>query len=484
MLRTQSHRFWRAVAACLCGAAAVAVATYVCFLFRLDLPMPTCLYMLVIVLMSARSSFVPSVLVSIMAASCLDYFFLPPVFSFELRKPHDYVALVVFLTTSFVITNLVSRVRELTQDKLQRSEAYLSEAQRLSHTGSFGWRVPTGEILWSEETFRIFQLDRMTKPTVELVMQRVHPEDTAFVKETIERASQDGKNFDLEHRLLMPDGSVKHLDIAAHAETDKSGKLEFIGAVMDITGRKRADEDLRKAQSNLAHVSRLTTMGELAASIAHEVKQPLAAIVTNANACLRWLDREPPNLEEARDAVRRIVRDGNRGNDVITRIRALLKKEPPPRVRLDVNEIIRETIACLRGELQGVSLQTQLAGGLPNVTADRVQLQQVMLNLTLNAIDAMKPLVDRPRVLRIQTKDHERGAILVEVQDSGIGLNPKQMEQLFETFYTTKPEGLGMGLSICRSIIEGYGGRLWAESKDGSGASFQFTLPIESGGTA
>jgi signal transduction histidine kinase len=444
--------------------------------------MPTCLYMLVIVLMSARSSFIPSAIVSIIAVVCMDFFFMSPVFSFALGRPVDYVGLAVFLTTSIVITRLVSRVRELTQEKLQRSEAYLAEAQRLSHTGSFGWRVSTGEITWSEETFRIFQFDPATKPTVELVLQRVHPEDAALVKQTIERASQDGKGFELEHRLLMPDGSVKHLDIAAHAESDKSGRIELIGAVMDITQRKQAAESLRKAQANLAHMTRVTTMGELAASIAHEVRQPLAAVVTNANACLRWLERDAPNLDEARDAVRRIIRDGNRGNEVITRIRGLLKKEPPPKVRLNVNEIIRETIALARVELQGVSLQTHLAGELPRVTADRVQLQQVMLNLTLNAIDAMRPVMDRPRVLRFHTQHHEGSAVLVAVQDSGVGLNSKQMEQLSETFYTTKPDGLGLGLSICRSIIEGYGGRLWAESKDGSGATFQFTLPVESRG--
>jgi signal transduction histidine kinase len=438
--------------------------------------------MLVIVLMSARSSFIPSAIVSIIAVVCMDFFFMSPVFSFALGRPVDYVGLAVFLTTSIVITRLVSRVRELTQEKLQRSEAYLAEAQRLSHTGSFGWRVSTGEITWSEETFRIFQFDPATKPTVELVLQRVHPEDAALVKQTIERASQDGKGFELEHRLLMPDGSVKHLDIAAHAESDKSGRIELIGAVMDITQRKQAAESLRKAQANLAHMTRVTTMGELAASIAHEVRQPLAAVVTNANACLRWLERDAPNLDEARDAVRRIIRDGNRGNEVITRIRGLLKKEPPPKVRLNVNEIIRETIALARVELQGVSLQTHLAGELPRVTADRVQLQQVMLNLTLNAIDAMRPVMDRPRVLRFHTQHHEGSAVLVAVQDSGVGLNSKQMEQLSETFYTTKPDGLGLGLSICRSIIEGYGGRLWAESKDGSGATFQFTLPVESRG--
>ena len=251
---------------------------------------------------------------------------------------------------------------------------------------------------------------------------------------------------------------------------------------MDITERKRADEALRKAQANLAHVTRLTTVGELTASIAHEVNQPLAAVVMNANTCLRWLDRNPPDLDEARAATRRIVRDGNRGSDIIARIRGMLKKEPPTRVRLNVNDVIQEVIALARMDLHGVALQTDLADSLAEVTADRVQLQQVLLNLTVNAIDAMKPVTDRPRALLIRTRNHDERTVLVAVQDSGVGLDAKQMEQIFETFYTTKPEGLGMGLSICRSIIEGHGGRLWAEPNQGPGATFQFTLPIANGG--
>jgi C4-dicarboxylate-specific signal transduction histidine kinase len=285
----------------------------------------------------------------------------------------------------------------------------------------------------------------------------------------------------LEHRLQMPGGSVKHLDIISHGQRSKRGELEFIGAVMDITERKRAEDELRKTQANLAHVARLTTIGELTASIAHEVNQPLAAVVTNANACLRWLDRESPDLAEARDAIRRIIRDGNRGSDVISRIRGLLKKEQPLRVSLNLNDVVQESIGLARVDLQGATLQTELARGLPCVTADRVQLQQVLLNLTVNAIDAMKPVTHRPRVLRILTKAQEGSAVLVAVQDSGVGLSPKQKEHLFETFYTTKPGGLGMGLSICRSIIEGHGGRLWAEPNEGPGVTFQFTIPAERG---
>jgi len=354
----------------------------------------------------------------------------------------------------------------------------------LSHTGSFGWKVATGEIVWSAETFRIFQLDQTKKPTMELIFQRLHPEDAAFVKRAVEMATQEAKDFQFEHRLLMPDGSVKYINVVAHAGTDNAGRLEFVGAVMDITGRKQAEDSLHTAQANLARIARLTTMGELAATIAHEVNQLLAGVVNNANACLRWLGRESPDLDEARDAIRRILRDGNRGSEVIARIRAVLKQEPSPKEYLDINEVVLETIALTGVYLQGASLQTDLSRALPGVFADRIQLQQVLLNLLVNAMDAMKTVADRPRILSIKTADHEDNSILVAIQDSGIGLDQKQTEQLFEVFYTTKPQGMGMGLAISRSIIEGHGGRLWAEANNGPGATFKFTLPKVEGGTA
>jgi signal transduction histidine kinase len=484
MPRKREHYFWRATAECVAGMVALALITFVCFHSRLTVPTPTFLYLIVIVLLSLRGSFLSSAVVSFAAVGCLDYFFVRPLFSFEVGDPIDIVAIIAFLTTSAVITRLVSRVRNLMQEKLERSETYLAEAQQLSHTGSFGWKVATGEIVWSAETFRIFQLDQKSKPTLELIFQRIHPDDAALVKRAVEIAAQESKDFQFEHRLLLPDGSVKYIDVVAHAETDNAGQLEFVGAVMDVTERKRAEDSLHDAQANLARIARLTTMGELTAAIAHEVNQPLAAVVTNANACLRWLDRASPDLDEARDAIRRIIRDGNRGSEVIARIRAILNKEPKPKEKLDINDVVRETIALTRVYLQGASLQTELSPALPVVLADRVQLQQVLLNLMVNAIDAMKTVTDRPRILRLETKTIEGGDILVVVQDSGIGLDQKQMDQLFEVFYTTKPQGMGMGLAISRSIIDGHGGRLWAEANDGPGATFKFTLPIAEGDAA
>jgi PAS domain S-box-containing protein len=663
-----------------------------------------------------------------------------------------FIVLGLALLTSWVDRRFATQALEVQEEKLEQSEAYLAEAQRLSHTGSFGWRVSTGDIIWSEESFRIFQYDRTTKPTVELILQRVHPEDATLVQQTIERAAQDGKDFDFEHRLLMPDGSVKYVHVVAHALNDVSGSVEFVGAVMDVserkraeealrrsegylgeaqrltrigswawnvatrqsvywsqenyrlfgfdpergipsdetfyqrvhpedrdrvrrevflerpdegshfdvdfrivvpegaikyvrstghpvfnasgdlveyvgtsidvterkqldeererllaseraafaeavaaqqrfrdlvnsvegivweadvpsfrfsfiseqaervlgypvdrwvseptfwkdhvhpedqewtlqfcqnataekrdhqfeyrmiaadgsavwlrnlvtvvvegdritrvrglmvdlTNRKQAEEGLRQAQADLAHVSRVTTMGELTASLAHEVNQPIAAAVTNANTCLRWLTRDHPDVEEARAAAMRIVKDGTRAGEIISRIRLLFKKGLPQRELVDVNEVIREMIVLLRGETTrySISVRTELAADLPQVMGDRVQLQQVLMNLMINGIEAMKD-VDGTHELAIRSQLTENEEVVVSVADSGVGLPPKQTEQIFNAFFTTKPHGTGMGLRISRSIIESHGGRLWAAENSSRGASFSFSLPTK-----
>jgi PAS domain S-box-containing protein len=657
----------------------------------------------------------------------------------------------------------------------RRSEAYLTEAQRLSHTGSFGWTISTGEIFWSEETFRVFQYDRTTTPTLELILQRVHPEDAASVRQTIERASQDGKDFEHQYRLVMPNGAIKHVNVVAHALNDDSDGVEFVGAVMDISDRKRAEEALRQsetylaeaqrlthtgswvwqvagrdalhlseewyriygfdpvqgmpsweerlkrvhpkdraewqgaidraiaeesdyevefrillpdgtvkyiytvghpvfnassdltgfvgsaaditerkraevllagekrllemiargnsrqqvldaacllvedlasgslcsillfdasanclrhgaapslsttyteaidgavigpsvgscgtaayraetvivsdiatdplwadfrdlasahelracwstpilssarkvlgtfatyyreprspspqeqnvierithlasiaiereqgeevlrqAQADLAHVSRVTTMGELTASLAHEVNQPIAAAVTNANTCLRWLMRDEPDMEEARAAATRIVKDGTRAAEIVSRIRLLFKKGTPQHELIDVNEVIREMIVLLRGEATrySISVRTELFDDLPQVMGDRVQLQQVLMNLMMNGIDAMKE-VDGTRELAISSQQPEKEQVVVSVADTGVGLPPHQAEQIFNAFFTTKPHGTGMGLRISRSILESHGGRLWAADNPPRGATFYFTLPTK-----
>ena len=507
----------------------------------------------------------------------------------QLRKAHD---------------ELETKVAERTAE-LQRSEVYLTEAQRLSHTGSFGWNVSSGKLYWSEETFRIFEYNRADQPTVEFVLQRTHPNDRARVQQTIERATQEGKEINYEHRLLMPDGSVKYLYVVGHpSKKEESGSLEFVGAITDITERKHAEEILRRGEAYLseaqrlshtgswatipatgentywseetfrvlgfdptagtprseevlhrihpddrprtreqfatairervdfdavyrivhpggeireihmighpvfgpsgdlvefvgtvmdvterrraeeerqalAHANRIMTMGQLTASIAHEVNQPIAAVVTNAQAALRWLNMQPPDPVEVRQALDRIVREGKRAGDVISRVRALVRKAPPRKDQLDINEVIREVIALTRNELHrtGTSLGTQLADGLPHVPGDRIQLQQVLLNLILNAVEAMSGSDEGSRELLISTEADGANGVRVAVQDWGPGLNPESLDRLFDAFYTTKPDGMGMGLSICRSIVEAHGGRLWATLNTTQGAVFQFTLP-------
>ena len=380
----------------------------------------------------------------------------------ELRKARDELEMKV-----------VERTAEL-----QRSEALLAEAQKLSQTGSFDWNVSTGEHFWSEETFRIAGYDLATKPTLELVFQRVHPEDIARVQETLDRGVQTGTDLDFEHRFVMPGGSVKHVHVVAQAVRDEKGKLEYVGAVMDVTDHKQAEDALQHAQSELAHVTRVMTMGELTASIAHEINQPLAAIVTNANASLRWLTGESPNLDEARDALGRILRDGNRAGDVIARIRALVKKSGTEQVSLGINEVVQEVVGLIQSEIQkdGVILRMELAADLPRVLGDRVQLQQVILNLVMNGIEAMASVTDRRRELLIRSRRNGSAEVLIAVQDSGVGIDSQNLEKVFNAFYTTKSQGMGMGLAIGRSIVENHGGRLWVVPNDGPGTIFQFTL--------
>jgi len=375
-----------------------------------------------------------------------------------------------------VFNDMIVRVQELYRE-LQRRETYLAEAQKLSHTGSFSWSVSTGEIRWSEETFRIFQYDRTTKPTVELILKRIHPEDAVRVKQAIENASMNGNDFELEYRLVMPDHSVKFVHVVSHTFSDGSGKFEVVGAVMDVTERKRADEALREAQANLARVSRVTTMGELTASVAHEIRQPITAAVTNAKTCLRWLGRDQPDVAEAREAAARIIKDVTRAADTISSISLLFKKGALQRELVDVNELVREMIVLVRGEVNRytISVRTDLAEDLPEVMADRVQLQQVFMNLILNGIEAMKEM-SGGRELTIKSEAGD-GQLLISVSDTGVGLPPEQADQIFRAFFTTKDNGTGMGLPISRSIIESHGGRLWANAHSGPGATFQFSLP-------
>jgi signal transduction histidine kinase len=362
---------------------------------------------------------------------------------------------------------------------LKRSEAFLAEAQHLSRTGSFWWRVATDEITWSEQVYRIFELDQGVPVTLELIGSRVHPEDIPSLYDMIDRARGDGSDFEYEHRLQMPDHSVKYLHMVARGTRDQDGRLEYIGAVQDVTERRLSEEALGKVRSELAHVARVTSLGALTASIAHEVNQPLSGIIPSASTCLRMLAADPPNVDGARETARRTIRDGHCASDVITRLRALFSKKDATTESVDLNEATREVIALSWSDLQRrrVMLRAELGDDLPPVTGDRVQLQQVILNLLLNASDAMSGVDDRPRQLVISTARDEGDRVRLTVQDAGVGLDPHGVDKLFDAFYTTKSGGMGIGLSVSRSIIESHHGRLWAAPNDGPGATFSFSIP-------
>jgi signal transduction histidine kinase len=371
--------------------------------------------------------------------------------------------------------------RALSEAALKRSEAFLGEAQHLSRIGSFAWRMATNEINWSEQLYRIFEFDPQVTVTLELIGTRVHPEDLTLLQDMIERASSAAGDFQYEHRLLMPDRSVKYLHMIARGTRNEDGELEYIGAVQDVTSRRLSEEALGKARSELAHVARVMSLGALTASIAHEVNQPLSGIITNASTCVRMLDANPPNIDGARETMRRTIRDGHRASDVITRLRALFSRKDAATELVDLNEATREVIALALSDLQRnrVILKSELADELPIVEGDRVQLQQVMLNLLRNASDAMSRVDDRPRQLVIRTERDGDGSVRLSVQDAGVGFEPDSINKLFDSFYTTKGDGMGIGLSVSRSIIENHHGRLWAQLNDGPGATFLFSLPCE-----
>jgi signal transduction histidine kinase len=364
-----------------------------------------------------------------------------------------------------------------TEEALKRSEAQLARAQQLSTTGSFSWRPATAEIMWSEELYRIFELDPAVPVTLDLIRTRVHPEDDAQFREMTDRV-QTGNDFECEHRLRMSNQSVKYVRLVAHGTQDEEGQMEYNGAIQDVTPRRLSDEALGRVRAELAHVTRVSSLDALTASIAHEVNQPLSGIVTNASACLRMLAADPPDLEGARETARRTIRDGKRASDIIARLRALFRKKTTPAESVDLNEATKEVIALLANELHrnAVILRVELAEDLPAIAGDRVQLQQVVLNLLLNASEAMRDIDDRPKRLMIRTERDTEDCVRVSVRDVGGGL-PEDSESLFQAFHTTKSGGMGIGLSVSRSIIENHRGRLWAEPNGGPGATFSFCIP-------
>jgi len=382
------------------------------------------------------------------------------------------------LTALSAITFLAMRSK-YAADSLRHNEVYLKGAQRLSQTGSVGFRAGREVLSWSDESARIFEYPLSVRPTLSMLMERTHPDDRAMVRQVFDKAAREECLIEIKHRLLMPDGRIKHIHVIASPLPTQQGRFEYQGALMDITASKQAEEALFRTQSQLAHVTRLTALGELAASIAHEVNQPLTAITSSAEACRKWLDRPTPDLDEARSSLERIIASACRASEVIGGVRALARKCDPQRQVESLDIILSETLSLVQHEMahHRITPTIELTAFDGLVNADRVQLQQVIINLVINACQAMGTVSTSNRTLRIRTSVQQGEAIL-EVTDQGPGIAADVLPSLFNPFFTTKENGLGMGLSICRSIIDFHGGRIWATSPPGQGASFLIALPV------
>ena len=384
----------------------------------------------------------------------------------------------------FVGTTMDVTEQELLTQELRREKAYLAEAQSLTHIGSWAANFHTRQNFHlSDEVYRLHGFEPNQGPlALERFWDTLHPEDEPIVRATLENAIRTRTDYDIrEFRVCRPDGSVRFLRTIGHH--NRTGELgEYVGITMDITERKRAEEErerLRQLEADLAHINRVNMMGELAAALAHEIKQPIAASITSASACLRWLARDPPDLERARSAATRIERHGNRAADVMNRLRSFYKKgTPPEREMLKVADIVQEITVLLRKETvrYAITIHSNIDADLPDILADRVQLQQVFMNLMLNAIEAMKL---NGGELTISSRLNSEGQVIVSISDTGVGLPMESTEKIFEAFQTTKPQGTGMGLAITRSILESHGGRVWATRNQDAGATFHFTLPVE-----
>jgi len=458
------------------------------------------LYSFFIVLFASWAGFVPSIFISLLAMLCFDYFFTPPLFTFDfaLSERRDPVAFATFLSIGFIVSRLMTGIRKRNSalektneqlkaeiaertradEKIRQSEAELRQLIDVIPQQVFVFNPDWTPRFANRRELEYTGLTVQEAQSKDAVAKIFHPEDLKKLEVFRERMGPEGA--EMEARMRGKDGRYRWFLIRDNPLLDEQGRvLRWYGTRTDIEDRKQAEEAYSKAQAELAHITRVMTMGELAASMAHEVNQPLSGVVINGNTCLRWLAANPPNLDEAREAASRIVRDGKRAGDVIARIRALATKSGTTRESVDINEVIQDVVGLTRDEVRrkNVRLKMELADELRPVMGDRVQLQQVLLNLMMNAVDAMSMVEDRARELVIKTQDDEEGQVQVTVRDTGIGLDEEGMQKIFTPFYSTKPAGMGMGLSISRSIIQNHGGRLWAEPNQGPGTTFHFTLP-------
>ena len=373
--------------------------------------------------------------------------------------------------------------RKRAEEALRRSEGYLAEAQRLTHTGSWAVDYRTLDAVhWSEETFRIYGVDpQQGLPTRQEFERLVHPDDLPRISTVVEGALRKKTDFTVDCRILLDGGALRHVQLIGHPAFAGNGDpIEYVGTVVDVTERKRVEEErerLRQLEADLAHMNRVSTLGELAASVAHDLKQPITAAITDARTCLRWLSRDHPDIDEALEAASRAIKDNTRAAEIIDRLRSLYKKEQPKRELVDVNEVARNMLALLRSEASrhSISMRAELAEARSSIMADRVQLQQVFMNLLLNAIEAM---TETGGELVLKSERGTDGHLLISISDTGVGIPIDKNDEIFEAFVTTKPQGTGMGLAITRSIVEAHDGRLWVTRNSGPGATFHFTLPL------
>jgi len=388
----------------------------------------------------------------------------------------------ISLQNARLYTDLIAenRERKKVEEALRASEASLEEGQRISHTGTWRWNASKGLCQGSAEAARILGLEPTKQLSFTEYLEIVHPEDRADVERVLVRSSAANSVFSYEGRVILPDGSIRHVQTTGHPTVDRNGDLEFVGTVMDITERKKAEEALTRTQTELAKASRLSSIGQLAGSIIHEINQPLAAVVANAEVCLRWLNRDQPDLAEAREAVVRLGNEGRRAAEVVKGLRALARKSGLELTHVDINDAIQEVLVLLRVELERAAVvrQIDLSPFDRPVMGDRFQLQQVLLNLIRNGAESMSTVTNRRRILKISSLASEKEA-LVSVEDAGTGLDVAIAHRIFDPLFTTKTTGMGMGLAICRSIVEAHGGRLWALPNQLHGTTFRFTVPLD-----
>lgn len=443
----------------------------------LDLDVAPTLFYITLVFMSANFFPVPVFLaVALGCVAILTATFIADAGYRDHRLIAGFVRCLIALTT---ITLLALRSKRAT-NTLRRKEAFFLGAQKLSHTGSVGFTINDEVIVsWSDEASRIFEYPLDETPTLAMVRGRTHPDDLAIFDSVLEQAARQQSLIEVEHRLVMPDGRIKYVQMIANPLFKNGRRIEYVGALMDVTASRQSEEALFHSQAQLAHVTRVTSMGELAASIAHEINQPLAAVITSGESCKRWINRPEPNLEEARRSLDRIIQNSARVSDVIACIRALSRQSEVQRKAEAFDDIVSDSLTLMQHDIGNhqVRPHSQLDAPGAHIKGDRIQLQQVIINLIINACQAMANVHDRTRTLRIQTSVQDNEAVL-EIADSGTGIDQDILPSLFDPFFTTKPTGLGMGLSICRSIIEFHGGRIWVSSTVGVGTQFLFAIPL------